>query len=188
MEHDAANPNPTHTAHTRARTAVVVSRYNASITDKLLEAALDAFAQRCPDAPAPAVIDAAGAFELPAVCSAAAATGNYDGILAIGCIIKGETSHDAHIASAVARGLVQITLQTGVPVSFGVLTVDNPDQARARAGGDRGNKGRDSMLALLDTVATIDALRSGATSVAVKSDMPDKAEQTDERYTVRGID
>src|SRR5262249_32772369 len=78
------------------------------------------------------------------------------------CLIRGETTHDRVIADAVAHGLVQVTIATGIPVTFGVLTVDTPEQAQARAGGSGGNKGADAMTALLETIAAMKKLTSEA--------------------------
>jgi 6,7-dimethyl-8-ribityllumazine synthase len=141
--------------------AVVVSRYNASITDRLLAGARDAWAEAGwgGQVEAMTVIAAPGAYELPALAIAAAGTGRFRGVLALGCLIKGATSHDRYIAEAVAQGLVNVTIATGVPCAFGVLTVDTAEQADERAGGSEGNKGADAMLALLDTIVQIDLLR-----------------------------
>jgi 6,7-dimethyl-8-ribityllumazine synthase len=151
--------------------AIVVSRYNATITDKLLAGAESAFIEHAPTTPAPRVIDAPGAFELPTLALAAAASGLFDGVLALGCIIRGETSHDQHLAGAVAHGLVGVALRTGVPVSLGVLTVNNPRQARDRAGGKHGNKGHESMIALLQTIQSVRALRESGVNAA-PTDLP----------------
>ncbi len=142
------------------RVAVVASAYNASITDRLLRGAV----RRCRERTGrmPAVYRAPGSFELPAIAHAAAESGAFDAIVALGCIIKGETDHDAHIAGAVARGLVDVSLLTGVPAAFGVLTVDTPAQAAARAGGAMGNKGEEAMDAALDAAAAMRAARRGA--------------------------
>ena len=126
------------------------------------------------------VISAPGSFELPALAVAAARTGEFAGVLALGCIIKGETSHDQYLAQAVAMGLVQATIATNVPVSFGVLTVDSLEQARARAGGKHGNKGQEGMDALLDTIEQVRALdrgwRSGSHAASRQARVvPDKA-------------
>jgi 6,7-dimethyl-8-ribityllumazine synthase len=164
--------------HTAARfkppiVAVVVSRYNASITDRLRDGAVSEYASRVGGSP-PEIIAAPGSFELPALALAAARSGKFAGVVAIGCLIKGETSHDRHIAQAVAHGLVSVTLATGVPVAFGVLTVDTPEQAHARAGGDKGNKGQEAMAAVLDTIAEIERLSGKAATARVRP-LPDKA-------------
>lgn len=140
--------------------AVVVSRYSASITDRLLEGAVGAYVDSGGSEADLVVIEAPGSFELPVLCSAAAETGRFAGVVALGCIIKGETSHDQHLASAVAHGLVNISLLTGVPVSLGVLTVNSAAQARDRAGGKHGNKGEEAMLALLQTLGELARLDS----------------------------
>ncbi len=163
--------------------AVVVSRYNASITDRLLTGAREAWSEAgWGDRPeAMQVIPAPGSYELPALALAAASTGRFRGVLALGCLIKGETSHDRYIAEAVAQGLVSVTIATGVPCAFGVLTVDTPEQADARAGGAEGNKGADAMLALLDTIGQIDGLRAGGTRASlrgIKRSIRDKAKRT----------
>lgn len=156
------------------RVAVVVSRYNASITDRLLDGARNTFAVQCPGCELE-VIPAPGSFELPALALAAANTDRFDGVVALGCLIRGETSHDRVIADAVAHGLVQVNIATGVPVTFGVLTVDTPEQAQARAGGDQGNKGADAMTALLETIAAIAALHGKPASTSTTTAKPDKA-------------
>jgi len=141
------------------RIAVVVSRYNASITDRLLAAAVRRCAKRT--GRGPVVYDAPGSFELPAIACAAAESGAFDAVVALGCVIKGETTHDAHLAGAVARGLVDVALLTGVPAAFGVLTVDSAAQASARAGGALGNKGEEAMDAALDAAVVIRSARLG---------------------------
>jgi len=157
----------------RPRVAIVVSRYNASITDRLLDGARNTVAVQCPGCDLE-VIPAPGAFELPALALAAASTGRFDGIVALGCLIRGETTHDRVIADAVAHGLVQVNIATGVPVTFGVLTVDTPEQAQARAGGEQGNKGADAMTALLETIAAIAALHGARSNTSPPSAKPTK--------------
>jgi 6,7-dimethyl-8-ribityllumazine synthase len=147
--------------------AIIVSRYNASITDRLVEGALEEYAARAGDPASVHVFDAPGSYELAALSLTAAETGRYRGIVALGCLIRGETRHDRYIAEAVARGLMQVTLQTGIPVGFGILTVESPKQARARAGGEKGNKGREAMSAVLDTIATGEAIRRGTPAVPI---------------------
>ena len=154
--------------------AIIVSRYNASVTDRLVEGAREEYAARGGDAGALAVFDAPGSYELPTLALAAAETGRYRGIVALGCLIRGETRHDRYISEAVANGLMRVSLQTGIPVAFGVLTVENPKQARARAGGEKGNKGREAMAAVLDSLESVEHIRRG-TSPAGAADRPDKA-------------
>ncbi len=151
-----------------------MSRYNESITEPMLHGAIEEFSLLA-DRGRVDIIPAPGAYELPALANAAARTGRYDGVLALGCIIKGETSHDVYIAQAVAEGLVNVTLLTGVPVALGVLTTNNAAQAKARAGGKKGNKGAEAMSALLDTIRSIEALNRGKTVGASMGRRPDKA-------------
>jgi 6,7-dimethyl-8-ribityllumazine synthase len=133
--------------------AVVVSRYNATVTDPLLSGAVRAY-QRAGGAVHDLYIaEAPGAFELVALSSVAARSGSFAGVLALGCIIKGETRHDEVLGDAVTQGLANLSLVTGVPVGLGVLTVKTPAQARDRAGGKHGNKGAEAMEALLLTIA-----------------------------------
>ncbi len=137
------------------RVAIVVSRYNHPITGALLRGALDV----CDRAGVEArVYPAPGSYELPALALACAESGRYAGVVALGCLIRGETRHDRYIAEAVASGLVGVTLKTGVPATFGVLTVDTPKQAKARAGGAKGNKGADAAQALVQSLDVMDAI------------------------------
>lgn len=132
--------------------AIVVSAYHAEVTESMLSAARTAWSEAGGDPACLAVEHVPGAWELPAVCLAFAVRDEEDrpdAIVALGCVIAGETEHDRYINSAVARGLMEITLQTGVPVGFGVLTCATLAQARARAGGDHGNKGADAIRAAI---------------------------------------
>lgn len=138
--------------------AIVVSRYNESITGALKRGAVAEFKLRTGLEKVEAIIPVPGAYELPVMCLTAAQSGRFSGVLALGCLIKGETSHDRYIAEAVAHGLMGVTLKTGIPVAFGVLTTDTAAQAKARAGGDKGNKGAESMAALLETIEAMRAL------------------------------
>lgn len=166
--------------------AVVVSQYNRSITDSLLDGARRAFLSRGGAETQLEIVSAPGAFELPALCMAVAATERFAGALALGCIIKGETSHDRYIADAITHGLVEVTLSTGMPVALGVLTVDTPQQALDRAGGAHGNKGEEAMHALLDTINEMERLFTGGQPEASKHEaapqraIADKAARTRE--------
>lgn len=144
------------------RVAVVVSRYNATVTDRLLAGAVAECVTRT--GAEPIVYSAAGAFELPSIANAAAESGRFDAIVALGCIIRGETSHDRYLAQAVTDGIMSVALRTGVPVSLGVLTVETSDQAEARAGGAHGNKGQEAMGAAIECAEEVRAARTGRTS------------------------
>jgi 6,7-dimethyl-8-ribityllumazine synthase len=136
--------------------AIVVSRYNGSVTQRLLEGAVEAYATR--GGRSAPILAAPGSYELIALAHAAAKTGRFRGVVALGCLVKGETRHDEYIASAVAHGLAHASIDAGIPIAFGVLTVDTPKQAKARAGGKKGNKGAEAMHAVLDAIDAIDAL------------------------------
>jgi 6,7-dimethyl-8-ribityllumazine synthase len=143
---------------TGLRVGLAVSRYHDRITDALCKAAVDRFRHAGGADEDLHVVKTPGAFELTAVCRAFAAGGNIDAVVALGCVISGETDHDRYIASAVATGLTMITVETGVPVAFGLLTCATLDQAEARAGGDHGNKGDEAMLAAIETARVIRSL------------------------------
>lgn len=149
--------------------AIVVSRYNDAVTRRLELGAIDAYQQAGGDYAALGVIEAPGAYEVIALADAAARSGLYRGVCALGCIIKGETQHDEYLANAIAQGLARITLDRQIPVTFGVLTVNSTEQAIARAGGDatitsEGNKGAEAMQALLETLAGIAQIDNATTS------------------------
>jgi 6,7-dimethyl-8-ribityllumazine synthase len=130
------------------RIGLAVSAYHADVTGPMRDAAVRAFLAAGGAEKDLREIEAPGAFELTAVCRALAARGDLDAVAAIGCIISGETAHDRYLASAVATGLTMITVQTGTPIAFGVLTCQTPEQARARSTGPRG-KGAEAMRAAI---------------------------------------
>ncbi|OGH02119.1 MAG: 6,7-dimethyl-8-ribityllumazine synthase [Candidatus Lambdaproteobacteria bacterium RIFOXYD1_FULL_56_27] len=132
--------------------AIVVARFNDFITGKLLEGALDTFSRHGGKLEDLTVIRVPGAYEIPLACKKAAATKKFEGILALGAVIRGSTPHFDYVASEVAKGVAQVSLETGVPVSFGVLTTDDIEQAIERAGTKSGNKGADSMNGLIELI------------------------------------
>ncbi|MFM9959158.1 MAG: 6,7-dimethyl-8-ribityllumazine synthase [Phycisphaerales bacterium] len=140
------------------RVAVVVSRYNAWITDRLRDGALDELQRRCGDRARAVVVPVPGSFEVPVLAAAAAASGKFHAVVALGCIIKGETIHDQVIAQAITNEIAAAACRTGVPIGLGILTVNNAQQAEARAGGAAGNKGAEAMSAALETAAALKAL------------------------------
>lgn len=142
--------------------AIVTSRYNGSVTGRLREGAVCAYRERGGSLDHLALLEAPGAYELVAVANAAARDERYAAVVCLGCVIKGETDHDRYINQAVAQGLAAITVATGKPVAFGLLTVGTPAQAEARAGGAKGNKGAEAMNAALDTLGVIRALASNS--------------------------
>ncbi|MBO6512491.1 MAG: 6,7-dimethyl-8-ribityllumazine synthase [Phycisphaerales bacterium] len=140
--------------------AIVVSKYNDSITSVMLEGAVDAYTSAGGSVDSLAILEAPGAFELVSIAGAAADSGMYESVVCLGCVIKGETSHDVHISNAVAVGIAEISIKTGVPVAFGVLTTNTIEQARARAGGEVGNKGAEAMNAVLGAAGAISAINT----------------------------
>ena len=160
-------PDPAQRHPSAPAVAIVVSRYNDAVTRRLEAGAREAYLRRGGEATQLGIIDAPGAYELVALADAAARSGMYRGVCALGCIVKGQTRHDEYLAHAVAQGLMRITLDRQVPVAFGVLTVEEMEQAIARAGGDEGNKGAEAMAALLDTLAGIDAISQASSPGAV---------------------
>ncbi len=140
------------------RIGMAVSRYHVEITDAMRDAAVEHFQAAGGAERDLRIVPAAGAFELTAVCRALAGRPGTDAVVAIGCVVSGETTHDRYLAAAVAQGLTAITVQTGVPVAFGVLTCSSLEQARARAGGAKGNKGAEAMAAAIETAQALKAL------------------------------
>ncbi len=137
------------------RVAVVVSRFNEIVTKRLLEGGERCLRDHQVPESAVDVIWVPGAFELPVAAETAAVSGRYAAIIALGCVIRGETAHFEYVAGEAARGLGNVALAHRLPVGFGVLTTESLDQALARAGGEAGNKGYEAAEAAL---ATIDVL------------------------------
>lgn len=136
-----------------SRLAIVASRYNHAIVDRLLDACLETLADKGVPAGAVTVIRTPGAFELPVVTKRLAVGGEVDAVIALGAVIRGETPHFDYVAGECARGLATVAVQHALPVIFGVLTVDSEAQALARAGGGHGNKGTEAALTALEMIA-----------------------------------
>jgi 6,7-dimethyl-8-ribityllumazine synthase len=137
------------------RYAIVVGRFYEDLAERLVTSATRAF--ELEGAEAVDVFDVPGAYELPFAAQEIAKTGRYGGVACLGAVIRGETSHYDHVCEECARGLMDVQLRTGVPCAFGVLTVENFDQALARAGGDKRDQGRHAAEAVL----TMARLREG---------------------------
>lgn len=129
------------------RVGIATSRYHDDVTGRLLDGAQKAFRDAGGGDDGLVLVDAPGSFELVSIAHALASRADIDAVVCIGCVLTGETTHDQYICQAVAAGLAQITAQTGKPVAFGVLTCQSIEQARARAGGAKGNKGEEAMKA-----------------------------------------
>jgi 6,7-dimethyl-8-ribityllumazine synthase len=128
------------------RIAIVASEYNSVVMDGLIRGAQRALKDHVQN-----TIRVPGSFELPLAVKRAALTKKYDGIVALGCVLRGETPHFEYISTAVSNGLGQVALDTGIPVGFGVLTVDTVQQAMDRSG-ESGNKGFEAAVAALEMV------------------------------------
>ncbi len=151
------------------RVAIVTSRYHHAITSRLEEGAVEAFIG-AGGAEADLVrCSSPGAFELVAIAAALAARSDLDGVVALGCIVAGETRHDRYLAAAVAQSLADLSARHAKPVAFGVLTVNELKQARDRAGGKVGNKGREAMEATLLAAETIAAMAKAAPASGARS-------------------
>lgn len=160
MQRDVAETKEPGTVDARGlRVGVVTSAYHGEITAALEVGAVEAFTNAGGAADAIVRVSAPGAFELVAIAAALAARDDLHAVVALGCIVQGETRHDRVLAEAVAGGLASIAATRAKPVAFGVLTVERLRQARARAGGEQGNKGREAMLAAIAAARAIEAVR-----------------------------
>ena len=128
---------------------IVASRYNESICDQLVKGAIETFSEAGFEASAIKVVRVPGAWELPAIVSQVL-SGKTVGVVALGCVIKGETTHDQHINRAVSSSLMQLGLDSGLPVGFGLLTCNTLEQAIQRSGGNVGNKGNEAAEAVVE--------------------------------------
>ncbi len=142
------------------RVAILVSRYNEVVTARLLEGALACCAEAGLAPEAIDVVWVPGAFELPVAAAAAAETGRYGCLVALGAVIRGDTPHFDYVAGEASRGLGEVAVRYRLPVGFGVLTVDTMQQAVARAGGSAGNKGYEAAAAALGVADVIAQLRA----------------------------
>jgi len=149
--------------------ALIVSRFNSFITDRLLAGALDALEAAGAAAENIEVVRVPGSFEIPLAAKKVASAGGVDALIAIGCILRGETAHFDYVASEVARGVQLVQLDTGVPVIFCVLTCDTLEQAIDRAGLKSGNKGYDSGCAAVEMANLSKRLRPAESPRAAKN-------------------
>jgi 6,7-dimethyl-8-ribityllumazine synthase len=152
------------------RFGIVVSRFNSFITERLLAAAIDALSRAGSKSENVDVVHVPGAFELPLATKKLAATGRYHALIAIGCVLRGETTHYDYVCSETARGLQLAQMDTGLPIIFCVLTCDTLEQAIDRAGLKGGNKGFEAGLAAIEMAQLSRKLAGGKpTSVAAKT-------------------
>ncbi|MCW4454219.1 6,7-dimethyl-8-ribityllumazine synthase [Flavobacterium sp. MXW15] len=141
-----------------ARFAIVASRWNARITDVLVAGARQSLAGNGIAEAAVDVVRVPGAWEIPMAANRIAQGGQHAAIIALGCVVRGDTRHYEHVADLCAEGLMSVQLQTGVPVLNGVLAVERVEDAEARAGGSHGNKGEEAALAALEMVNLLEQL------------------------------
>ncbi|MCH8947069.1 MAG: 6,7-dimethyl-8-ribityllumazine synthase, partial [Acidobacteria bacterium] len=132
------------------RLAIVVSRFNSFITERLLAGALDALVRAGAGDKQVEVVRVPGSFEIPVAAKRLAETGRYHALVCLGCIIRGQTQHFDYISAEVTRGIQLAAVETGVPIAFGVLTTDTLEQAIDRAGAKSGNKGADAALSAVE--------------------------------------
>jgi 6,7-dimethyl-8-ribityllumazine synthase len=142
----------------RMRVAVIAARFNEAVTSKLVEGALAALAKHGVAPEHAEVAWVPGAFEIPLAAKRFAATGRYDAVIGLGAVIRGDTAHFDLVAGEAARGIMDVTLETGVPVIFEVLATDDLAQAEARAGGAHGNKGWEAAESALEMAWLLDQL------------------------------
>jgi 6,7-dimethyl-8-ribityllumazine synthase len=135
---------------TGLRLAIVTTRWNHFITDRLVEGALDTIERHGGDPAAAVLIKVPGAFEIPLAVSQLAKSGKYDAIIAIGAVIRGSTPHFDYVAGEATKGISQVSVATGVPIAFGVITADSIEQAIERAGTKMGNKGAEAALVAIE--------------------------------------
>jgi len=135
-----------------AKFAIVASRFNAFIVERLVEGAVDALKRHGADAKNITVVRVPGSWEIPLVCARLAGSGKLDAVIALGAVIRGATPHFDHVANEVSKGVAQASMDSGVPIAFGVLTTDSIEQAVERAGTKAGNKGFDAAVAVIEMV------------------------------------
>ena len=143
-----------------ARFALVASRFNGFIVESLVAGAVDALRRHGVAAGRITLVRVPGAWELPLAVSKLAASGDYEAVIALGAVIRGATPHFEYVAGECTKGLASAALQTGVPVAFGVLTVDTIEQAIERAGTKAGNKGAEAALSALEMINVLGSLQA----------------------------
>jgi 6,7-dimethyl-8-ribityllumazine synthase len=142
--------------------AVVCSRFNGDVTSELLAGAQRALAEHGVAGDRAPTFLVPGAFELPLVAKRLAGSGDYDAVIALGAVVRGETGHYELVASQAASGVARAALDTGVPVIFGVLATETTEQARQRAGGELGNRGEDAALTAIEMATLLRRIPPGS--------------------------
>ncbi len=140
------------------KVGIVASRFNEFITSKLLGGALDGLVRHGVEEKNITTAWIPGAFEIPVIAKKMAQTGKYDAVICVGAVIRGSTTHYDYVCNEVSKGIAHVSLETGIPVLFGILTTENIEQAIERAGTKAGNKGYDCALSAIEMVNVIDQL------------------------------
>lgn len=140
------------------RIAILASRFNDLVVSRLIDGARDALLRHGVEDTDLTLIRVPGAFELPLTADKLAASGRYEAIIALGCVVRGDTPHFDYVAGGAANGLMQVALDHGLPIGFGLLTTDSMEQALDRAGGKSGNKGADAALAVIEQLNLLQQL------------------------------
>jgi 6,7-dimethyl-8-ribityllumazine synthase len=143
------------------KAVIVLSRFNSFITERLLEGALDALVRH--GASGPRIVRVPGAWEMPIVAAELARQKRYDAVICLGAVIRGETPHFDYVAGNAAGGLARVSVETGVPIAFGLLTTSTVEQAIDRAGAKSGNKGFDAAMTAIEMANLMRTLRSDGT-------------------------
>ena len=142
------------------RFGIIVSRFNDFISSRLVEGAMDALLRHGATEEQVSVIKVPGAFEIPLTAKKLAESGRYDAVICLGAVIRGATPHFDYVAAEVSKGIASVSLESSIPVTFGVLTTDNLEQAIERAGSKSGNKGYDVAMAAIEMVNLFKELES----------------------------
>jgi 6,7-dimethyl-8-ribityllumazine synthase len=140
------------------RFGIVVSRFNSFISDRLVEGALDALVRHGVNADSVQIVRVPGAYEIPMTAKKMVEAARYDAVICLGAVIRGATPHFDYVSAEVSKGIAAVSLDSGVPVTFGVLTTDNLEQAIERAGSKAGNKGFDAAVSAIEMVNLFKAL------------------------------
>lgn len=149
MTQDKAVPN------SDIRVAIVVSRFNTDVTLGLRKGALAYLGEQGISVAPDNIIDAPGAFEIPLIAKSLAQTSQFDGVVCLGCVVKGETAHFEYISESASKGLMNASLETGIPLSFGILTTYSQEDAIVRSAEDAHNKGREAAAACVETITAL---------------------------------
>lgn len=138
--------------------AIVAARFNDFVVDRLIGGAVDYLTRHGLEKDGITIVRVPGAFELPLACQKLAKNGQYDGIVALGAVIRGATPHFDYVCAEATKGIAHVSLEYGLPIGFGLLTTENLEQAVERAGSKGGNKGAESAAAMLETVRVLKQL------------------------------